>query len=211
METFADPASRPAQKLQGTFLGQSASPPPTGPIFVPVPNNALAALPGRKPFNLRMVVFTVIAVLLLGWPIYTLVREMATSGIHSHGDWYEVDLKAMGFFNLPPNGTINDVPPEYRALDGKRVQLEGFMYAPLEASNHAKEFELVYNIAKCCFGGPPLAQERVFCTVPPNRNLKTFDMNTMARVVGVLHVSVHRDTGKIDSVYTLDVESTQAY
>jgi hypothetical protein len=204
METFADPASRPAQKLEGTFLGQSSPPAPPAqqPIVVPIPGDSVAALPGRRPINLRMVIFAAIALFLIGTPVYWMISELATNGIHSHGDWYTVDLKAMGFFSLPPNGTVADVPRDYRALDGKRVQLEGFMYAPLEASNHAKEFELVYNISKCCFGGPPLAQERVFCT---------FDMNTMARVVGILHVSIHREMGKIDSVYTLDVESTQAY
>ena len=100
--------------------------------------------PGRS--NFRMYIFAVVALFLLGWPLYTLIRESATKGVHAHGDWYAVELKAMGNFTMPHDGTIDDVPPDYRALDGKRVQLEGYMVPVREAGSHMSEFQFVYNV-----------------------------------------------------------------
>ena len=165
-----------------------------------------------RKFNLRIVVFVALACV-LGLPIYYLVRNTLSHGIIDHGSYKAVDLKAMGFFELPANGTIDDVPAIYRALDGQRVQLEGFMYPLNDISDHPEHFQFVYNIAKCCFGGPPLAQERVFCKIASgcagNVPIDFSGSNYLVsfRILGILHVNVHRDEkGNISSVYTLDVQ-----
>ena len=90
-------------------------------------------------------------------------RGLYNKGIEWHGDYADVDLKAMGNFPFSPAaGTRDDVPARWRALDGKRVQLEGFMWSPVSAGTRGTEFQFVYNINICCIGGPPQVQERVF-------------------------------------------------
>src|SRR6059058_2076282 len=75
----------------------------------------------------------------------------------------DVDLKALGNFPFDQNnGSINDIPPAFRALEGKKVLLDGFMYSPRNAGDKGHEFQLVYNVTKCCFSGPPQVQERVY-------------------------------------------------
>jgi hypothetical protein len=101
------------------------------------------------------------------------------------------------------NGTVNDVPPQYRALDGQKVVLVGEMFSGTSYSE-ANRFQLVYSIQKCCFGGPPKVQERVFCVVPNNGSYQL--LGGMAQVTGTLHVEAKKDGDKIISLYTLDID-----
>jgi hypothetical protein len=173
--------------------------------------------PLAERVNVRMIVFFGVVLFLLGWPVYTFVSEVVTHGIHDHGTYKEVDLKAMGNFDLNPmTATLASVPPEYRNLDGQRVALQGEIYSPHEAGPRVTEFQLVYSIQVCCFGGPPKVQERVFATVPSG---KAFNLNRGGahKVVGILHVTMHRPEvpdgigpAPVAEVYHLDVESVEA-
>jgi hypothetical protein len=150
--------------------------------------------------NVRILVFAAVVLLLLGTPIYIFVKESITGGIE------RVDLKALGNFVFDQQaGTIEDVPAEFRALDGERVLLEGEIYAPNEAGDRMTQFELVYSIAKCCFGGPPKVQERVYAHVPPHMQVPNLSFR-YARVLGTLQVDVKREAGQVVSVYTMNVE-----
>ena len=211
MDSFADPNPPTAQKLRGTFLAQPGSPAIAQAAKAPPPPVAAPASRLARPrINIRMMAFGALMLLLLGWPIYTLVHDTLTQGISRHGDYVAVDLKAMGNFLMPDEGTLNDVPAVYRALDGKRVELEGFMFSPREAGDRGTEFEFVYNVAKCCFGGPPRVQERVFAFAPPGRTVPIYGSDTAARIVGILHVKVvHNEFGKIDSVYTMEIQHAE--
>ncbi len=165
-------------------------------------------IPLSERINIRMVLFIGIIAFLIGSPVYILISEQLTGGIHHSGQYYEVNLKAMGNFTFDGNnGTINDVPQQWRDLDGKKLSLVGEIYAPSEASNEIHRFELVYSIAKCCFGGPPKVQERVFCVVPNNGTIEY--QGGFANVKGTLHVKIAKDAGAVTSVYVLDVESVE--
>src|ERR1035441_1371618 len=79
-----------------------------------------------KRLNLRLIIFlaavSAIPLLLVAGYINYELR----AGIQHSGNLDIVDLKALGFFPFDQqNGTINEVPHKWRALDGKRVQLEG--------------------------------------------------------------------------------------
>ena len=123
------------------------------------------------------------------------------------GGYKEVNLKAMGNFVFDgQNGTVSDVPPQYRALDGQKVVLVGEMYSSVGAAEVSR-FELVYSIAKCCFGGPPKVQERVFCVVPNDGTVPI--LGGQARVTGTLHVAAQKEGDTINSLYTLDVHKVE--
>jgi len=166
--------------------------------------------PIGQRINFRLLTILVIFSFLVGWPVYMLVRAQITHGIQKNGNRFDVDLKKMGYFDFDENhSSIDNVPPEDRKLDGKEVALEGFI-APTDVSGDTiNHFELVYNVAKCCYGGPPKVQERVFAFIP---NGNTIGYTTDAiRVIGKLHVVLSRDkeTGKILKVFTLEVNRVE--
>jgi hypothetical protein len=140
---------------------------------------------------------------------YIGLKAAMTGGIEHHGNYDEVDLKAMGNFPFDEaNGTIDSVPARWRQLDGKRVLFEGYMYASRSAAPQITEFQFVYNITKCCFSGPPRVQERVFVHTR-NDELVPYYYGDLVKIVGTLHVKVEKDAGIVTTVYTMDVDQVQ--
>src|SRR5947207_9072510 len=108
-------------------------------------------VPLSERINFRMILFFGVLLILIGYPVYIYVDNAVHGGIKNQGNYLEVDLKSMGNFPFDgDNGTINDVPSRWRELDGKRVTLQGEVWAPNEAGDSMTHFELVYSIAKCC-------------------------------------------------------------
>jgi len=157
--------------------------------------------------NGRLLIFLVIVALPFCWFGWQLASEAVNGGIHRQGDVTLVDLKTLGHFNFDrERSTIDDVPPRFRALDGQRVVLEGFMYSD-DRAGRASDFQLVYNVNKCCFDGPPRVQERVFVH---SETPQVIDISRYVQMTGTLHVKVHRnEVGSIDSVYTLELENVK--
>ena len=148
---------------------------------------------------------------LIGYPAYRVVRAQVTHGIERNGDRLDVDLKALGNFRFnDQTGTLADVPPEYRLLDGKNVALEGFVYAGRYAGpDNVHRFQFVYDINKCCFKGPPQVQERVFASMGGQG--VSPDPTVEIRLIGTLHLTINTDeeTGKILTVCTMDVKGVE--
>lgn len=156
-------------------------------------------------FNIRLLILGIVVLGPLGWIVYTFAKLSLGGGIEQVGEYKQVDLKALG--NFPFNDTADNetaVPPLYRNLDGKKVLLIGQMYSDSAASATVDNFQLVYSIANCCFGGPPKVQERVFVHTPAGRKFPLYD--GQANVYGTLHVRAIRDGGKVVSVYDMDVQ-----
>jgi hypothetical protein len=166
-------------------------------------SNSTNSTPRRGEINLRLVIFLAIVLSPILCIAYVFVAGKLSGGIEQHAGYAEVDLKELGNFPLNDDSTINDVPARWKGLDGKRVLLQGFMYAPNSAGGDVSNFQFVYNRTKCCFSGPPQVQERVFVRMP--KGSIPYD-NDMVKVTGTLHVDVVKDGGKIISVYTLDLE-----
>ena len=167
-----------------------------------------AAPSRKKKLNVRLIVFLAVVIAPFAWFTYVFLNQTLTGGIIHHGTYTSVDLKAMGNFPFDGvNGQLTDIPERYRNLDGKKVELEGFMWAGNSASSEVNRFEFVYNISKCCFNGPPLVQERVFAGVPNNGAVPYYD--SLCRLTGTLHVRVIKDGGKIQALYLLEVEQIQ--
>jgi hypothetical protein len=161
-----------------------------------------------KKINFRVVLLAAIAFLFIGYPFFFWLRDMVGGGIVNHGDYAEVNLKAMSSFDLDQmNGQVTDVPLRFRQLEGKRVALVGQMWQPNQAGDGTlRYFMLCYNRAKCCFVGPPLAQHFVDSFVKPG--VAAYYDDGMVRVWGTLHVHFRRDptTGVIKAVYACEVD-----
>src|SRR5687768_11320969 len=83
----------------------------------------------RDRINFRLVALLALVSLPFLWVLYTFVAQKVTGGVVNKGDYYQVDLRSLGYSPFDQsNGTINDVPERYRQLDGKRVVLVGEMY-----------------------------------------------------------------------------------
>jgi hypothetical protein len=165
--------------------------------------------PSKAPWariNLRVALLVSLALLIIGGPFLYWLRLELSRGIIRHGDYSEVNLKAMSSFDMDQsNGTESDVPARFRALDGSRVALDGEMWNGNSAGDSVKYFQLVYSIAKCCFNGPPLAQHFVDSNVIPGHSVD-FYRGTMVRVWGTMHIRFRREAGVIKSVYQVDVD-----
>jgi hypothetical protein len=169
-------------------------------------NHRPVARPLSERINFRLIAFLVIVALPFLWFLWTVLDART---IVKRGDYYDVDLKAMGNFPMDPvRDTVAVVPPEVRALDGKKVRFEGEMFAPDEASMRVSQFQLVYSIVQCCMGGPPKVQERVFAFVPPDRKIRNYT-GRQVTVTGTLHVDVKKENGEAVSVFTMDVEDVK--
>lgn len=159
-------------------------------------------------FNVRLIIFLLVILALVGYPIYIYIDSVVSGGIKDRGGYKEVDLKAMSLFPFDQmDGKLEDIPEKWRALDGQKVVVEGEMWQPYSAGNQVRGFELVYSIAKCCFQGPPQIQHFVQSRVPFGNNVGYY--SGPVRVKGTLHVKVVRDESRITGVYHLDVESVE--
>jgi hypothetical protein len=163
--------------------------------------------PARR-INPRLLVLCLVLLAPVSWMVYTFVKLTVTEGIEQVGQYKEVNLKAMGNFAFDEvNGGEKDVPPVYRALDGQKVLLVGEMFSGTSSAPQVDSFQLVYSIAKCCFGGPPKVQERVFAQLPPGKRVPVYDR--LAKVYGTLHVRAQRENGRVVSLFDLDVEKVE--
>jgi hypothetical protein len=166
-------------------------------------------IPLRERLNFRIIIFAAVVLFLIGTPVYIFVKESVTGGIETVGDLKKVDLKAMGNFPFDEvNGTVDDIPQRYRELDGQKVQLEGEVFDDTEAGDRMTRFQLVYSIAKCCFGGPPKVQERVWVQVPPDMKVPNLTGN-FAKVSGTLKIDLNRQEGKATQVYVMNMDKLE--
>ena len=160
---------------------------------------------GSTVKNWRLLAFVGFFLVIFGSMGYMILSDKINNGIHVRKGVAEVNLKALGQFPFDDqNGKVTDVPRDFRALDGKKVALQGFMVVMNSAGDSASECQLVWNVQKCCFGGPPLVQERVFLVAPGDRKMSRYDMYTLVNVTGTLQVKVERNsTGTVTAVYKM--------
>jgi hypothetical protein len=187
---------------------------------VPQSNTLNYSPPGayRPPIwqriNLRMIVFVMVAMSLVAYPVYVYLDSMLSGGIKTVADGYKaVDLKAMSMFEFDPqSSTIDDVPRKWRELDGQKVILYGEQYQPFSAANRigVDGFDLCYSIAKCCVGGPPKVQHFVHSKLLPGHTADYFYGN-LVKATGILHVKVTQDPGTnyVNGIYYMDVQSVE--
>src|SRR4051794_38014552 len=110
----------------------------------------------------------------------SLAARWAAAWLRPNAVYLQTDLKALGYFTLDQTyGTVTDVPAASRALDGRRVVLEGFMYDPQATADGRTQVQLVYGWPRA-WGGPPLVQERVYSRIPRG-DIPVYGPSTFAR------------------------------
>lgn len=162
-----------------------------------------------RRLNIRVLVISLVLLAPVAWIVYTFAIQSLGSGIVQVGDYKEVNLKAMGNFAFDDySDDVNQIPQDYRDLDKQKVLLIGEMYSDSSAGS-ATDFQLVYSIAKCCFGGPPKVQERVFAHMPQGKRVPIY--GGLSKVYGTLQVRPIKQGATVTSVYDLDVERIEQY
>lgn len=166
-------------------------------------------IPLSERINFRLVIFLVVVSAIVAFPTYLFVDALVSGGVKDRGEYFEVDLKALSDFPFDQiNGKLEDIPQQWRDLDGKRIQVVGEIWLQNNAAPRISNFELVYSIAKCCFSGPPQIQHFVEANVVNGGTVPRYP--GLVRVLGTLHVNIERDqTGKISRVYRMDVEKVE--
>lgn len=121
-----------------------------------------------------------------------------------------VNLGGLAQFDFDPStGTIADIPPGLRQLDGRKVQVWGVAYAPLysrASRTPVIPFQIVEGLHSSNFR-PPRVQERIFASMPNVPFPPNFDFSSGLTFYGTLHVSARKDPmGFVEEIYTMDVD-----
>ena len=160
---------------------------------------------------LRVGVVSVLVLGLVGYAMKVTYESVIHHGIVNKGDYFQVELKAMSNFDMDQRlGTVEDVQPEYRQLDGKKVLLVGQISPTgFSAGPKTDKFQICYSVANCCFGGQLKAQHFVSCRAPKGKLLNNYESSTNVSVMGTLHIKVIREGGIVSSIFQMDVDSVE--
>lgn len=133
-------------------------------------------------------------------------RAVTPFGRPHFGIYRHVDLKRLGDFPFDPRrGQWNNIPAEFRALDGKKVRLIGEMYQPWFEGNKVTSFTLLHDLRwNSRIQGPPQIQRFVMAKVRPDASVQYYGKTVI--VTGTLHVEITRDENRVSGVYYMDVE-----
>lgn len=105
-------------------------------------------------------------------------------------------------------GARDPFPKEIKALNGKKIVMDGFMFPIDFEKGKVRSFILSNGMFGCCFGDAPAITE----TIKVYRSDgKLMPYQSMARVTGVLEVGEEYDgDGYVDSVYRIKAEDVGA-
>jgi len=97
------------------------------------------------------------------------------------------------------------IPPLIKALDGKKVRIEGFMLPTTwDKAGQVCDFLLLGNQMACCFGGP--TQIHDFITIHVKGKPVESNMDWPIPVAGILHVGAVRENGQLVGIYRLETQ-----
>jgi hypothetical protein len=119
------------------------------------------------------------------------------------------DPEVLGRLSEPDTYLEGRIPDRVRELDGRDVQMVGFM-VPIEVDRKGKmiAFALTQNQNFCCYGIPPAMNEIVMVTMRRGRAAKySFDVPIVVR--GQLHVGEAIDDGYVQHIYRIEAESAR--
>jgi hypothetical protein len=147
----------------------------------------------------------------IGAAIYCLflaIPERGTAEVAAPAE--KVGFDVLGGFDYigkatGPNGRVSGTIPEaVRALNGRRVELVGYIM-PIDIDEKGvRSFALIKDQASCCFGQTPRINHWVYVTVK-GRPLREIDFEPK-RVVGTLTVGEYYEQGYLVCLYRMTGE-----
>ena len=116
---------------------------------------------------------------------------------------YEVvDADKPGFYYAPRLTT--PIPDAVKALDGRKVEVTGFMLPLRQEQGLVTEFILLRNQSLCCFGRPPKINEWVHVRMKDG-GVKTV-MDQPVTISGKLQVAQYKENKTLLGIYQMDGE-----
>ena len=108
-----------------------------------------------------------------------------------------------------PVPTKEQIPAPIRALDGRRVSLEGYMVPIRTRGNRVETFSLSRFIGGCCFGRLPRMNESVEVSLAPGETAEYIPHGVIL-VTGRFSVGEEKDEyGYVTSIYRMVGESVE--
>lgn len=106
-----------------------------------------------------------------------------------------------------PRAKKGYIPEDVRALDGRIVELVGYVM-PIDIDDQGiRSFALIKDQSSCCFGQTPRINHWVFVTIK-GKALREIGFEP-TRVVGTLKVGEFYDQGFLVCIYRLDADKVE--
>jgi hypothetical protein len=105
---------------------------------------------------------------------------------------------------LPKSKPFEQIPKDVQALDGKRLEVRGFMLPMKGAGGSCTEFLLLRNRSACCYGVMPRLNEWVVVCMP-GKGVKPI-MDQPITVSGKLHVGEVYKYDRLVGIYQMEGE-----
>ncbi len=100
----------------------------------------------------------------------------------------------------------DSIPPSIKALNGKKVILQGYVVPVVVMDGQAKSFMLVRSTMLCCFGITPKMNEWVDVEMN-NDKIAKYRMDVPTNVYGTFEVGENYIDGTLMSIYRLKADS----
>lgn len=99
----------------------------------------------------------------------------------------------------------DEIPPQIRALNGSKIEIEGFML-PLEGEfENVRTFVLLKDQMACCFGAIPLLNEWVYVEVPQRKKIRSYQ-DELVTLLGTLRVGAKFEGDILVGIYHLELD-----
>ena len=100
------------------------------------------------------------------------------------------------------------ISPEIQAMDGKKVEIQGFML-PLDMSEgNLRTFMLLKDQMACCFGNIPRLNEWVYVRVPKKKQISVHQ-DVPITLFGTLRVGAKFEREVLTGIYHLELDQIQ--
>jgi hypothetical protein len=113
-----------------------------------------------------------------------------------------VEWESLGAYTYTIEKGLADLPPDLRALDGKRVTLVGFLM-PIYEFDDMLQFALVGSHWSCCFGRSPTIAEMLNVTLASGHTPLKNTLEPL-RVVGTFRAKEVRESGYLLSIFSIE-------
>ena len=114
----------------------------------------------------------------------------------------KLDFEKLASYNYKP-GTA--VPDEIMALEGKKIQLTGYMY-PTNKIRDLSKFIFMKDRGTCCYGSKAQWTHFLQVTIPKGKETINYSTDPVT-VVGTFRVNEQVEDGYVLGLYDLAVES----